>query len=122
MQDKAAFQSNLSSEPNINFRQYWHIVLERRWLVITAFFTVLLLTAIYLARAPRIYQASVRLQIDRESGNPLNVKDAVSLDTREQDYLQTQYKNLQSRSLLESVIETLKLETDARYSKQLDRV
>jgi succinoglycan biosynthesis transport protein ExoP len=122
MQDKAPFQQSSSIEPHINLRQYWHIVLERRWLVITAFFTVLLLTAIYLVRAPRIYQAVVRLQIDRESGNPLNVKDAVSLDTREQDYLQTQYKNLQSRSLLESVIDSLKLDTDPRYSKELDRV
>ncbi len=122
MHENAQFPQSSISDPNFNLRHYWHIVLERRWLVITAFLTVLLLTAIYLVKAPKIYQASVRLQIDRESANPLNVKDAVSLETREQDYLQTQYKNLQSRSLLETVMKTLKLDTDPRYSKERDPV
>jgi polysaccharide biosynthesis transport protein len=107
---------------NLNLRHYWHVVLERRWLVITAFFTILLLTAIYLFRATPIYSAVVRIQIDRESANPLNVKDTLSLETREQDYLQTQYKNLQSRSLVQSVINTVKLDKDPRYEKAMDKV
>lgn len=108
--------------PNLNLRHYWHTVLERRWLVITAFFTILLLTAIYLFRATPIYAAVVRIQIDRESGNPLNVRDSLSLETREQDYLQTQYKNLHSRSLVLSVINSLKLDKDPRYAKAMDKV
>ena len=107
--------------PQLNLRHYWHLVLERRWLVITAFFTILLLTAIYLFRATPIYSAVVRIQIDRESGNPLNVKDSLSLETREQDYLQTQYKNLHSRSLVQSVINSLKLDEDPRYKNHAAR-
>src|SRR6476620_1722137 len=86
--------------PTANLRHYWHVILERRWLVITAFFTIVILTAIYLFRAVPIYQASARIQIDRENNNPLNLRDQLSLETREQDYLQTQYKNLLSRTLL----------------------
>ena len=107
---------------NINLRHYWHTVLERRWLVLTAFFTILLLTALYLFRATPIYSASVRIQIDRESSNPLNVRESLSLETREQDYLQTQYKNIVSRSLIQSVVDALKLDKDPRYSKSLDVV
>src|SRR5688572_28888074 len=107
---------------NINLRHYWHTVLERRWLVLTAFFTILLLTALYLFRATPIYSASVRIQIDRESSNPLNVRESLSLETREQDYLQTQYKNIVSRSLIQSVVDALKLDKDPRYSKSLDKV
>src|ERR1051326_6381477 len=113
------FQSE-SLAQNVNLRHYWHIVLERRWLVMTAFFTIVLLTAIYLYRATPIYQAAVRIQIDRESGNPINLRDAFSLETREQDYLQTQYKNLQSRTLIQSVIAALKLDKDPRYARKLD--
>jgi len=109
-------------ETAINLRQYWHIIMERRWLVITTFLTVMLLTAIYLFRATKIYEAEVRMQIDREGVNPLQVKDVVSMDSREQDYLQTQYKNLESRSLLETVIRDLNLDKDARYAKQADPV
>jgi polysaccharide biosynthesis transport protein len=122
-------QQNLPNPPshsalgqNVNLRHYWHLVLERRWLVLTAFFTILVLTAVYLARATPIFSASVRIQIDRESSNPLNVREAVSLETREQDYLQTQYKNIVSRSLIESVVNALKLDQDARYAKAMDVV
>jgi capsular exopolysaccharide synthesis family protein len=119
--ENQVYQSD-SIEQNLNLRHYWHIVLERRWLVMTAFFTIMLLTAIYLYRATPIYSASARIQIDRESGNPLNFRDALSLETREQDYLQTQYKNLQSRTLIQSVISDLKLDRDPRYAQKLDKV
>ncbi|HVY68772.1 MAG TPA: hypothetical protein VHH73_02525, partial [Verrucomicrobiae bacterium] len=32
----------------LNLRHYWHVVLERRWLVITAFISVFVLCLIYL--------------------------------------------------------------------------
>ena len=108
-------------EPNANLRHYIHIVMERRWLAISAFLVVLVLTAIYLARAKPTYMASARMQINRETDNPLNEKGAV--ETRyEMDYLQTQYKNLQSRTLLDMVIKKLALTNDARYSKAVDPI
>src|SRR5688572_25281644 len=107
---------------SVNLRHYWHVVLERRWLVITAFFTILILTAIYLFRTVPIYQANVRVQIDRENNNPLNLRDGLAVETREQDYLQTQYKNLMSRSLLQAVLNKEKLDKDPRYAKRLDKV
>jgi capsular exopolysaccharide synthesis family protein len=107
-------------EKNVNLRHYWHIILERRWLVISSFLCILLLTGVYLFKAPRIYQAVVRLQINKESENFLNVRDVFSMDAKENDYLQTQYKNLQSRSLIESVIRELNLDKDPRYAKAID--
>jgi capsular exopolysaccharide synthesis family protein len=113
---------NSSAEENVNLRHYWHIVLERRWLVITAFISIFALCLIYLYRAPRIYQAVTRLQIDRETDNVLNLRDGFTLETREQDYLQTQYKNLQSRTLISSVVARLKLDKDERYAAKRDVV
>src|SRR6266568_3528025 len=107
-------------EEKINLRHYWHVILERRWLVIAAYCSVFALCLIYLFKATRIYQASTRIQIDRESDNVLNIKDVFSVDGREQDYLQTQYKNLQSRTLIESVVSKLKLDKDPRYAKYVD--
>ncbi len=107
-------------EDKVNLRHYWHVMLERRWLVIAAFCSVFALCLIYLFKATRIYQATTRIQIDRESDNVLNIKDVFSVDGREQDYLQTQYKNLQSRTLIESVVGKLKLDRDPRYAKSMD--
>ena len=109
-------------EEKINLRHYWHVILERRWLVVTAFFSVFALCLIYLFHAQRIYQATARMQIDRESDNVLNIKDVFAVDGREQDYLQTQYKNLQSRSLIDSVVGRLKLDKDPRYAKSVDPI
>ena len=105
---------------NVNLRHYWHVILERRWLVIAAFVSVFVLSLIYLAKAQSIYQAVARIQIDRESDNILNLKEALSFDGRETDYLQTQYKNLKSRTLIESVITQLHLDKDERYVKERD--
>src|SRR5688500_15051312 len=89
---------------NINLRHYWHTVLERRWLVLPAFFTILALAALSLVRSTPICSASDRIQIDRENSSPLNVRESLSLETREQDYLQTQYKTIVIRSSDQSVV------------------
>ena len=106
-----------------NLRHYWHMILERRWLVITAFVSMFALCLIYLFKATPIYQAVVRVQIDKEVDSVLNSPTRVSFDIREQqDYLQTQYKNLMNRSLIQQVFERLKLDKDERYAKELDPV
>src|SRR5438552_9654116 len=109
-------------EEKINVRHYWHVILERRWLVVAAFVSVFTLCLIYLFNAQRIFQATARMQIDRESDHVLNIKDVFAVDGREQDYLQTQYKNLQSRTLIESVVNKLKLDKDPRYARSVDAV
>ena len=98
-------EENASPAEAINIRQYWQIVQERRWLVLAAFIAVVILTAFYLFSATSIYYASARLQIDRETENALRMESFAVDGSREQDYLQTQYKNLKSRSLIEKVLE-----------------
>src|SRR5689334_12225396 len=112
-----------SSEDTLNLRHYWHVILERRWLVITAFISIFILSLIYLFRATPIYQASARLQIDREQENLLRVEGfTIGASQEENAYLQTQYKNLTSRSLIESVCEKLKLKNDPHYATKSDLI
>jgi capsular exopolysaccharide synthesis family protein len=118
----AKFDAPPASETTANLRHYIHVVMERRWLAVSAFFVVMVLTAIYLAQAKPVYEAVARLQINRESDNPLSGKDTYTDSRYEMDYLQTQYKNLQSRTLLGMVIDNLGLTNDTRYSKAQDPV
>lgn len=112
-------ESGFSAGPNL--RHYWHVILERRWLVIASFVSVLALCLVYLYTAPKVYAAVTRIQIDREAESSLNLRDVVvSMSTMDQDYLQTQYKNLLSRSLIETVVKKQKLSEDSRYNKKLD--
>ncbi|MHC1766574.1 MAG: GumC family protein [Verrucomicrobiia bacterium] len=123
MENQPAPVENLGSqEESINLRHYWHVILERRWLVITAFISVFVLCLIYLFKATPIYQATARLQINREQENLLREGFEFASAQDEASYLQTQYKNLLSRTLLRSVITKLNLDKDERYAKQLDIV
>jgi polysaccharide biosynthesis transport protein len=107
-------------DDSINLRHYWHVVLERRWLVLTAFVVVIVLCLIYLFKAQPIYQAKARLQIDREQQNVLTLQDILPMAAPEQDYLQTQYKNLQNPSLITNMIRRLHLDKDPHYAKARD--
>ncbi len=51
-------------EESINLRHYWHIVLERRWLVVATFAVVMVLCLFYLFTVTSIFSATTRLQID----------------------------------------------------------
>ncbi len=95
-------------EESINLRHYWHIVLERRWLVVATFAVVMVLCLFYLFTATSIFSATTRLQIDNETENSMRMESFVMEGNQGQDYLQTQYKNLQSRSLMKTVLEETK--------------
>lgn len=112
----------LSAEAKVHLRNYWQVILERRWLVVIGFFLCLLGAALYLLKAPRIYRATATIQIDREMEGLFSSKELVLNTGREQDYLQTQYKNLQSPSLLNKIINQLDLREIPRYQQSLDVV
>jgi len=123
-------EDNLSSRPQeaqsesanaTQFRDYWHVVLERRWLIIAVFLSFVLLGVVYSFRATPIYRGVSRLQIDPETAGVLSVKDVISMGSKDTEYLQTQYKNLVSRSLIESLVAKLRLEDDDRYKKAMDK-
>jgi len=112
-----------SAEQNNNLRQYWHVVLERRWLIIASWAACMMAGVIYSYQATPMFRAVAKLQIDPESSGVLNLKDTISYGAKDQDYLQTQYRNLENRSLLAEVIEKLKLDSeDERYKGALDKV
>ena len=91
-------------EESINLRHYWHIILERRWLVVATFAVVMVLCLFYLFTVTSIFSATTRLQIDNETENSMRMESFVMEGNQGQDYLQTQYKNLQSRSLMTTVL------------------
>jgi polysaccharide biosynthesis transport protein len=115
--------STIKTEQANNVRQYWHIVLERRWLIIATFSVCFVAAVFYALKATPMFTAKARLQIDPEASGVLNLKDTITVNNRDQDYLQTQYRNLENRSLIAEVVEKLKLkEEDARYKSAADPV
>ncbi|MCS1411535.1 MAG: Tyrosine-protein kinase YwqD [Verrucomicrobia subdivision 3 bacterium] len=119
MEKESVAEGTFSDQSEISsFRHYWHVILERRWLVIIAFFLVLTLAVFYVLNATPIYLAVARLEIERLSSGLLNLGGpTLSLNYRDHDYLQTQYKNLLSRTLIQKVVNKLDLREDERYDQ-----
>jgi succinoglycan biosynthesis transport protein ExoP len=122
MEDNNTTKPQAANDEANKLREYWHVVLERRWLIIAVWTVFVVLGTVWAFRATPIYQAVARLQIDPETGGVLSIRDAIGVGNKDQEYLQTQYKNLMGRSLLEAVITKLKLDENDRYKKAVDKV
>ncbi|MSU33887.1 MAG: polysaccharide biosynthesis tyrosine autokinase [Pedosphaera sp.] len=113
-------QLNQSIDDGFKLRHYWSVLLERRWLILSTFSILFALAVIYAFRATPIYQAFAVLQIDRENTGILNGSQVMVYDPREQDYLNTQFKNIVSRTLLQDVVFQLKLDKDRFFAGNSD--
>ena len=93
-----------------SLREHWRVVYSRRWSVLTlAAAGVAVALAWNQVRTPT-YQATVTLQIDREQPGLAEISEQTSPQFPEQpDYIETQYKVLQSRALAATVIAELGL-------------
>lgn len=109
------------SKPTIDLAEYWRMAVKHRWVVLGAFIACLLGSlAITLLMTP-IYSAKTILQIDRESARVLNVDDVQPRDSQifGEEFFQTQYGLLRSRSLAERVVDSLGLAASDAFLEQM---
>jgi capsular exopolysaccharide synthesis family protein len=97
-----------------NLREYFHVLLKRKWTIIVTFLSIFLMVALYTFIRTPIFRASANLQITED-----NPGARVSADERitkyltssesEDKFMQTQYKILQSWSLAHRVVKAMNL-------------
>lgn len=93
-----------------SLRQHWRVIHSRRWTILTLAAVGLAVALIWNQIRVPTYEASVTLQIDREQPGLAEISEPLSPQFPEQpDYIETQYKVLQSRSLAKTVIDRLGL-------------
>jgi len=95
-----------------NLREYLHILIKRKWWVISTFLSIFLLVAVYTFTRTPIFRTTATLQITQDNpGSQVTLEDKLAkLTSGDVDmFQQTQYKILQSRSLAQRVIKDLNL-------------
>ncbi|MDI6623114.1 MAG: polysaccharide biosynthesis tyrosine autokinase [Brevundimonas sp.] len=100
---------------------YWRLALKHRILILGCFFGALAVgTALTLLMTP-IYTAQATLQIDREAARVFNSESVAPSESliQGEEFFQTQYGLLRSRSLAERVIETLGLASSDEALKSI---
>jgi capsular exopolysaccharide synthesis family protein len=99
-----------------HLRDYWHVLLRRRWLVLFAFILVVSagVARVFLQRP--LYQATAQILIERDLPNVLDFdKNARVSETAFEDYYQTQFRLLQSRLLARQAVQRLHLVRDPEF-------
>ncbi len=109
-------------DDELDLRRLWEIVFRRRWLILTIILASLLVTALATYLTAPVYRATATLQINKESVKILQYQDVTPAETDifDQDFLQTQYELLQSRTLAKRVIDQLSLYDNSDFNHRRD--
>lgn len=119
----AGSEPAISEVPSQTFdlAEYWRLAVKHRWVILGAFLACVLgSVAITLLMTP-VYSAKSTLQIDRESLRVLNVDDEQPRESMysSEEFFQTQYGLLRSRSLAERVVDSLGLAASDAFIDQM---
>jgi len=104
-----------TQQQTANFHEYWTVVLKRKWTVIAFALAVFSTVTLFSFLAKPMFTAKGTLLIEREP-NFLSFEQAFQLETFNDDYFQTQFKLLQSRSLADETINRMKLYENAKFA------
>ncbi|WP_159015922.1 GumC family protein [Cognatiluteimonas profundi] len=103
-------------EDEIDLLEYWRILRDRKWLVAAIAGGVFALALVLTLLTTPIFRASSTLQIDRETIKVVDVGGLTPAESPyDEDFYQTQYELLQSRSLALRVIQDLKLADNPQF-------
>lgn len=92
----------------IDLRKYVDIIYRRRWTIISVTLIAVAIALVVSFTMRPVYTARGMVMVEKEP-NILSFEDIFQIETFRDDYFQTQYKLLQSRSLAERTINKLKL-------------
>jgi succinoglycan biosynthesis transport protein ExoP len=106
----------------IDLRNYWRILRDRRWIVLGVLGIVFVLGLASTLLTTPTYQASSTIEIEHDTIKVVNTEGVTPADTAfDRDFYQTQYELLRSRSLALRVIQDLQLTGHPYFSKMLGR-
>jgi capsular exopolysaccharide synthesis family protein len=102
-------------EQEAHFWDYWQVLSRRRWTVISVFVVTALVAIVWTFTTRPIYTGTATLRIEKEQPRIVKFEEVVKESDTQQDYYQTQYKILQSRSLANRVIGLLQLDQHPEF-------
>ena len=108
-------------DSTFNVAEYWRLAVKHRFIILGTLLTSLVLGVVATLLMTPEYVATTTLQIDREAARVLNVDDVAPRESLVQgeEFYQTQYGLLRSRSLTERVIDDLGLASSDAFLEQM---
>ena len=101
--------NNSDNELDFDLTHYLDLILRRRWVALSVFVSVVIVTALITFNTRPVFQAQSLLVIEKERGNNVIYQGGPMVERGNDDYYQTQYKLLKSEALLKTVHTRLNL-------------
>ncbi len=92
-----------------HFWDYWRILVRHRWTVVSFFLVTVMVAMVWTFTTRPVFMATTTLRIEKEEPRVLKFEEVVKEANPQQDYYQTQFKILQSRTLANRVVGLLSL-------------
>lgn len=96
-------------DEDIDLRQTWSVISRNRWVILGFSGVATLVAAWVVITMTPTYTASATVLIESQQANVVSIEEVYAMDTRTQQYYETQFKIMNSRPLVERVIAGLEL-------------
>ncbi len=105
-------------QEEVHLRDYLGVLLRRKWVVISFALCVIISVTIATFMMRPLYKATAVIRINAGNPAPISFKDGPGAppDNYDDNYYETQYKILKSRSLAKRTIQKLKLYADPEFN------
>ena len=102
----------------LDLREYWRVLMKRKRIIVAFALPLFVIVTLYSFLARPTYTARGTLLIEKEP-NILTFEQVFQIESLLDDYYQTQFKLLQSRTLADNVIERLKLYENKKFVENI---
>ena len=97
--------------------EFFRVLRRYKWVVLTMLAAAMAIGAVSTLLTTRMYTASTRLEIANSPSQVVQKGEVAPAETRDFEFLRTQYELLQSRNIVERAVATLKLADDPELGK-----
>src|SRR3984893_15967688 len=98
-----------------NIRDYFHVVMKRKWLILSLVLVVTSLVTIQMFRLPSIYEGETTIRIEPKPQSVLQTKEIVIQAQSDPSFWGTQLKLLENPALARQVVLTLDLQHNQAF-------
>ena len=102
----------------IDLKEYWNVIRRHKTIIISVFLVVVVGMMIKSLTMIPVYRATTQVLIERANPNILTTEEMFTIDPSGSDFYQTQYKILESRSLVRDVIRKTNLASHPEYKSE----
>lgn len=98
------------AEERVDLRAYFRALRKHRWTILSTVSIIFTLVLVAVVKERPVYRAQTLLEIGQENQNTITVQELFQLENVTHDYLETQYRILESDAVARDVIRQLNLD------------